>query len=143
MKENKYLLSTLLAVVVGLALLICVLIRTFAPACFLPQLDIPAMVLLSLVALLLDAWIGKNAMRCWICIPLLGALTFGLLPFAACFVTADEALKLALLGGVVFTITTLLFTTIRDRLSSGPACRFAAILSACGIFLAAQVFIGM
>lgn len=143
MKENKYFLNTALAVVLGLALLAAVLVRTFAPTVIIPSLDIPTMVLLSLAALLLDHYVAKNARRCYICISLLGVLTFGLLPFAACFVGALEAVKIGIIGGIVFTVTTWLYSSIQDRLSSGPAAKAAPVLSAMGLYLASQCFMGM
>lgn len=143
MKENKYFLNTSLALVLGLALLVAVMVRTFAPTVIIPELDIPNMVLLSLLALLVDHYVAKNARRCYICIPLLGALSFGLLPFAACFVGTLEALKIGIIGGIVFTATTWLFTSIQDRLSSGPAAKAAPILCAVGLYLASQCFMGM
>lgn len=142
MKDNKYFLNTALSVVLGLTLLAAVLARTFAPAVIIPALDIPNLALLSLIALVADHYLAPGAGRCWICIPVLSALTFGVLPFAACFAAADEALKLALAGGVVFTITAWLFTTIQDRLSSGPAAKAAPLVSALGLYLAAQCFAG-
>ena len=143
MKKNTYLLNTLLAVVLGGALLIAVLVRTFAPIIIIPALDIPNMVLVSLAALLLDHYLAPGAKRCWICIRVLSVVTFGLLPFAACFVGAAEAVKLAVLGGVVFTATAWLFTSIQDRLSSGPACKAAPVVSAFGLYLASQCFMGI
>jgi serine/threonine protein kinase len=96
MKKNTYNLNALLAIVLGAVLLIAVLIRTFAPRIIMAELDIPNMVLISLVALVLDHYLAPNADRCYICIPVFSAITFGLLPFAACFVGAGEALKLAI-----------------------------------------------
>ena len=143
MKNKTYFLNTLLAVVLGLYLLVCVLVRTFAPAIILPKASIPNMVLLSLAALVLDHYVAPDAKRCYICIPLLSAVAFGLLPFAACFVGAGEALKLALVGGLVFTVTTWLFTTIQERLSSGPAAKASAFFSAVSLYMAAQCFMGI
>lgn len=143
MKENKYFLNTALAIVLGLILLIAVLVRTFAPAVIIPQLDIPNLVLISLIPLVLDHYAAKNAKRCYICIPVFSAVTFGLLPFAACFVGGMDALKLGVAGGVVFTAVTWLYTSIQDRLSSGPAAKAAPILSALGLYLAAQCLTGM
>ena len=143
MKENKYFLNTALALVLGLALVCAVLVRTFAPAMIIPSLDIPNLVLVSLAALVLDHYMAGHAKRCWICIPLLSALTFGLLPFAACFVGGMEAVKLAVIGGIVFTAAAWLFTSIQDRLSSGPAARLAPVMSALGIWLAVQAFAGI
>ena len=143
MKNKTYILNTFLAVVLGIYLVVCIFLRTFAPNIILPKVNIPNLVLLSLVALVLDHYLAPDAKRCYICIPVLGALTFGLLPFAACFVGAGEALKLALVGGLVFTVTTWLFTTIQERLSSGPAAKAAPVLSALGLYLAAQCFAGI
>lgn len=142
MKEKTYFLNTFLAAILGVALLAEVLVRTFAPNFIILQLDIPTMVLLSLAALLLDHYLVKDAPRCYICIPVFSAVSFGLLPFAACFVGAGEALKLAVLGGVVFTVTTWLFTSMMDRLSTGPAAKLAPVVSALGLYLASQCFMG-
>ena len=143
MKNKTYILNTLLAAVLGLYLLVCVMVRTFAPAIILPKANVPNMVLLSLVALVLDHYLAPDAKRCYICIPVLGAITFGLLPFAACFVGGLEALKLAAVGALVFTVTTWLFTTIQDRLSSGPAAKASAFFSAVSLYMAAQCFMGI
>ena len=143
MKNNKYLLNTLLAVVVLLAAGTMMVLRLIQPAVILPKVNIPNLVLLSLVALLGDHYMAPKADRCYICIPVLAAVTFGLLPFAAGIIGAAEILKVALVGAVVFTATTFLFTSMADRLSSGPKAHAAAFLSAVGLYLAAQCFAGM
>ena len=143
MKNKTYILNTLLAVVLGLYLLVCVFVRTFAPNIILPKANIPNLTLLSLVALVLDHYLVPGAKRCYICIPVFGAITFGLLPYAACFVGAGEAVKLALVGGLVFTVTTWLFSTIQERLSSGPAAKASAFFSAVSLYMAAQCFMGI
>jgi hypothetical protein len=143
MKNKTYALNLLLAAAMTDVLLICILVRALAPRMILPQLDIPNMVLISLVALVLDHYVAPGAKRCYICIPVFAAVTFGLLPFAACFVGALEALKLAVVGAVVFTLVTWLYSTIQDRLSSGPAAKLAPIISALGLYLAFQAFTGM
>ena len=143
MNKKTYILNTLLAAALGLALLTCQLVRTFAPLVIIPALDVPNLVLLSLVVLVLDHYLAPKADRCYICIPVFAALTFGLLPWAAGFATGAEALKLALLGGVAFTAITWLYTSIQDRLSSGPAAKAAPVLSALGLYLACQVLMGM
>ena len=143
MKNKTYTLNTILAAVMGAALLICVLVRTFAPRIILPELDIPNLVLISLVVLVLDHYLAPGADRCYICIPLFSAITFGLLPFAACFVNAAEAAELALYGGLIFTVMTWLFSSIQDRLSTGPAAKAAPVMSAFGLYLAIQGLMGM
>ena len=143
MKENKYFLNTALAAVVALALLVCVVLRTLSPLFILPVLNIPNMVLLSLVALVLDHYVAPNAKRCWICIPLFSLVTFGLLPWVAAFVTGMEAVKLAVVGCAVFTLVTWLFSSMLDRIATGPAAKAAPILSAFGLYLAFQCFAGI
>ncbi len=143
MNKKTYTLNTLLAVTLGAALLVCVLVRTFAPRMILPRLDVVSMTVISLAALLMDHYLAPGAKRCYICIPVFSAITFGLLPFAACFVGAGEALKLAVLGAVVFTAVTWTFSSMMDRLSSGPAAKLAPAMSALGLYLAVQCFMGM
>ena len=143
MKNNKYLLNTLLAVVLLLAAGTMMVLRLIQPAVILPKVNIPNMVLISLVALLADHYLAPKTTRCYICIPVLAAVTFGLLPFAAGIIGAAEILKVALVGAVVFTATTFLFTSMADRLSSGPKAHAAAFMSAFGLYLAAQCFAGM
>jgi hypothetical protein len=43
----------------------------------------------------------------------------------------------------VFTVTTLLYTSMADRMSSGPAAKAAPVMSALGLYLAVQVLCGM
>ena len=140
--NKKYMLNTVLAYVLGLFLLARVLVRSFAPRIILLELDIPMLVLLSLVALVLDHYLAPEAPRCYICIPVFSCLTFGLLAFAA-YLGIAEALKLAVAGGVIFTAMTWLFSSVQDRLSSGPSAKAAPIVSALGLYLAVQALMGM
>ena len=143
MKKNTYTLNTVLAIVLGAVMLAFVLVRTFAPRVILFELDIPNLVLISLAALLVDHYLAPNADRCYVCIPLFSAITFGLLPFVACVVTGAQAVELAVAGGTVFTVVTWLFSSVQDRLSSGPAANAAPFMSAFGIYLAVQGLMGM
>ena len=143
MKENKFFLNTALAAVMTLALLVCVILRTLSPLFVLPVLNIPNMAALSLLALLLDHYVAPQAKRCWICIPVFSFVTFGLLPWAAAFVTVPEALKLAAVGCVVFTLITWLYSSMLDRISTGPAAKAAPVISAFGLYLAFQCFAGI
>ena len=141
--KKTYILNTILAAVVFAAVLACALVRVFLPNFIIPALNVPNMVLLSLAALVLDHYIAKDADRCYICIPVLSAVTFGLLPWAAGFAGAVEALILAVSGGVTFTVTTLLYTTMADRIASGPVKRLAPLVSAVALWLAAQCMTGI
>ena len=143
MKNKTYILNTLLTVVVGVYLLAALIVRTFCPQIIMPKASIPSLVLISLIPLVLEHYLVPGAKRCYICIPVFSALTFGLLPYAAAFVTPMESLKLAVVGCVVFTVTTWLFSTIQDRLSSGPAAKASAFFSAVSLYMASQCFIGM
>ena len=143
MKNNHYFLNTALAIVLGIAAIIAVLVRAFVPAAVIPGLDIPNVAAVSLIALVLDHYVTGGAKRCYICIPVFSAITFGLIPFCAGLTSGMEAVKLAILGGVVFTATTWIYSSMEDRLSTGPAAKLAPILSAAGLFLAAQCFAGL
>ena len=143
MKNKTYILNTLLALVFGVALLIAQFVRAFAPNIILPVFDIPTLTAISLVALVLDHYLAKGAKRCYICVPVFAALSFGILPFAAGMVAVKYILGLALSGAVIFTVCTFVYTSIQDRLSSGPAAKLAPAMSALGIWLAVQAFAGI
>ena len=143
MKNKTYTLSTVLTAVLAAVLLAMVLVRAFAPNIILPIFDIPTLAAISLLSLVLDHYLAPAANRCWICIPVFAALSFGILPLAAGLVTISNAPGLALSGCAVFTVCAFVFTSIQDRLSSGPAARLAPIMSALGIWLAVQAFAGI
>ncbi len=143
MKNNKFLFNTLLTAVLFIALAVCMLVRIFQPAAVLPVLNIPNMVLLCLVALLAEYYLAGSNPRCYICIPGFSALAFGLLPLMAGFACVHDFWKYGLVGGVVCTVTVWLFTSMTDRLLSGPKAKAAAFLSAFGLFLASQCFTGI
>lgn len=143
MNEKKYMLNTLLAAVLGLFLLGTVVVRTFFPIVILPEANIPNLVLISLVALVLDHYLAPDAKRCYICIPVFSAITFGLFSFVSAYATLGGALKLAVAGGIVFTATTWVYSAIQERLSSGPAAKASAFFSAVSLYMAAQCFVGI
>ena len=140
---KKYLLNTFLAVVFTAALLAMVIARAICPMLIFPGLGVPNLVLISLIALLLDRYIVKDAPRCYICIPVFAFLTFALLPMAAGIIAPANALMLGIKGAVVFTVTTWLFTSMADRISTGPQAKLAPVMSAFGLYLASQCFMGM
>lgn len=140
MKNKTYILNTVLAGVVGIACLAAMLAATFAPAVIMPELSIPNLVLICLIALLIEHNLAPDAERCYICIPVFSAITFGLLPFAAGLIGAGEILKLAISGGAVFTAVTWIYSSMEDRLTSGPEAKLAPFVAAFGVYLASQCF---
>ena len=143
MKNNQYLLSTILAAVVFVACAIALLVRVWLPAAVIPQLNIPGMVTLSVIALLIEHFLTKGNPRCYICVPVFGALVFGILPLMAGFACQHDFWKFGLAGAVIFTVTTFLFTSAQDRLLTGPKAKAAMVITAIGIILASQCFAGI
>lgn len=140
---KKYMLNTFLVVVFTAVLLVMVFARAMCPVLIFPGFGVPNLVLISLIALLLDHYIVKDAPRCYICIPVFAFLTFTLLPYAAGYAAPGEMLALGIKGGIVFTVTTWLFTSMADRISTGPQAKLAPVMSAVGLYLASQCFMGM
>ena len=142
MKDNRYFRNIALTATLGIALAACMVIRAMAPMAVVPQLDVPNVVLLSMIALLAEFYIAGEG-KCNALTFLFSALTFGVLPLACGAMEVMEAVKLAVIGGVIFTLCAWLFDSVVDRLTTGPAAKAAPILSALGIYLAAQCFAGM
>lgn len=143
MKRNSYYCNTVLAALLGGCLFVALLVRTFVPAVILPKADIPALVLLSLTALLTEHYLAPEERRRYAMAFLLSAVTFALLPLAAGFVAGMGAVKLGLTGGIVFTAAAWAFDSIRERLSSGETAKAAPVCAALGLYLAAQGLAGI
>ena len=143
MKNNKFLLPVMLSAVRFVALLAGMLVKVFQPAAILPPLNIPNMVLLSVVALLVEYFLAGSNPRCYLCVAAFGVAAFGLLPLMAGFACFHDFWKFGLVGGAVFAVTTFLFTSATQRLQSGPKAPAALVLTGLGIYLAAQCFAGI
>ena len=143
MKKNQYFLNTVLAIVVFIACAIALLVHVWYPAAVIPPLNIPNMVLLSVIALLLEHFLAPMNPRCYICIPVFSAITFGVLPLMAGFACQHTFWKYGLVGCAVFTVTTFLFTSVTDRLLTGPKAKGALVVCSLGLWLAAQCFAGI
>ena len=140
---KKYMLNTFLAAVFTAALLAMVFARAMCPVLIFPGFGVPNLALISLIALLLDHYLVKDAPRCYICIPVFAFLTFAILPLVSGFALPADALMLGVKGCAVFTVTTWLFTSMADRIATGPSARLAPVMSAVGLYLASQCFMGM
>ena len=143
MKKTVYFLPVMLIAVLFVALLAGMLVQLFQPAAILPPLNIPNMVLLSVVALLLEHFLSKGNARCYVCVVLFGIVAFALLPLMAGFACVHDFWKYGLVGGVTFTLTTYLFTSATMRLKTGPKAPAALVLTCLGIYLASQCFTGI
>ena len=143
MKNNKFLLPVMLSAVLFVALLAMMLVRIFQPAAILPPLNIPNMVLLSVVALLVEYFLAGSNPRCYLCVVAFGVAAFALLPLMAGFACVHDFWKFGLVGGAAFTATTFLFTSAAQRLQTGPKAPAALVLTGLGIYLAAQCFAGI
>ena len=143
MKNNKYFLNTLLVAVLFLVMAVYMVLRAVQPPVILLPLNIPNMALISVVVLLLEFYLAPGNDRCYICIPLLAVLTFGILPLMAGFACQHTFWKIGLVGGVVFTVSTWVFTSMTQRLQTGPRAKLAPVIGALCIYLASQCFAGM
>ncbi len=146
MKAVTYKLNTVLAAVVGAACLAAVLLRAFAPITVaLPNLDIPTLAAVSLIALVVDCYIDgkKFSAHCWTLTAVLAVATFWLLPWAAGLAGAAEALRIGVIGGLLFTVLAFLFATIRERLLSGKSNILSPVCVASVMYLACQCFSGI
>lgn len=143
MNEKNGRLNLLLCVLWGLLLAAFLVVRTFAPAALLPPMDLPLLLVVSLGALLLERLLVPGRKRCWPGVALLAALTFGLLPLCAGLANGAVAGKLALVGGITFVLTTVVFDSMTDRLPPGARTGVGMAAAAFVLFLAGQALTGL
>lgn len=143
MKDKTFRLNSILTIVLGIVLFAGILVRVFAPIVMIPKMDIPNIVLISLLALLADHYLSKEHTRNYVWILVLSVLAFALLPWVAGFVSGITVLKTAVVGGVVFTAVAWMFSSVQERIQSGKSSKLTLLVCAAGIYFAAQCFAGM
>lgn len=140
MRNRTTILNSALAAVLGMVLLVSVIVKTVSPHFILPQINIPYIVAVSLIALVITHFV-KTEEGCLLCQAILAAVTFAVLPVAAGLATV-AVWKLAIVGGIVFTALNVMFTAMVKRMELGCTCKYAVIPAAFGLFLACQCFSG-
>jgi hypothetical protein len=141
MEKKTMVLNTLLALVLGAGLLVGILWRAFQPNVVLPDLDIPAMAALVLIALVLDYLMGGMKKRNWAIQIVLAAVTFAVLPWAADL--PYTSFMTVVCGTAVFAALTWMFDFAVDRLEVTTDCKYTVIPTAFIMYLACQCFMGM
>ena len=141
MKKNTMMVNTLLAVVLGVGLLVGMIWRTFMPYVVLPELDVNAMVGITLIALLLEYFAAGVQKRKWLLQIVYAAVTFAVLVFVAG--VSEKGYLFYLSGGVVFGVVTFLFDSMVKRLEITTDKKIAIIPTAFVLYLACQCFMGM
>ena len=140
MKNRTTILNTILAAVLGVVLLVSIIVKTVSPHFILPEMNIPYIAAVSLVALVLTHFV-KTEEGCPVCQAVLAAVTFAALPVVA-GLAAAPIWKLALVGGIVFAALNAMFTAMEKRMELADTWKYAVIPGAFGLFLACQCFVG-
>ena len=140
MKNRTTILNTILAAVLGVVLLVSIIVKTVSPHFILPEMNIPYIAAVSLVALVLTHFV-KTEEGCPVCQAILAAVTFAALPVVA-GLAAAPIWKLALVGGIVFAALNAMFTAMEKRMELADTWKYAVIPGAFGLFLACQCFAG-
>ena len=142
MKNRTTILNTTLAAVLGVTLLASIVGKMMCPQLILPQINIPYLAAVSLVALVITSFVNTEE-GCIYCQIVLAALTFGLLPMVAGMVSSTVVVKLALCGGIVFGALDLMVNAMTKRIAMAGICKCAVIPSAFVMYLACQCFAGI
>ena len=143
MKKSELTLPLTLTALVTLLLLAAVFLRAFRPELILPRLDIPTVVLLCLIALVAEHYLSPGAVHHYGFLALLGAVIFGLLPFAASFAAWQRSLLLGGVGAAVLAGLAALLTSLCRRIDTGPKAPLAPVACALCLYLASQAFRGV
>ena len=143
MKEKFYLKNTLLAVEMGIVCLAVILGRTFIPGFVLPYWDIPFMVMLSVVPMVIAHYFKAEGEENCLCSIVLAGLTFSLLPLCAGWNTGMPFWKLFVAGAVIFGVADMFYTSIGQRVATGPKAPLAWIANGFLLYLASQCLQGL
>lgn len=141
MKNRTTILNAILAAVLGVVLLVSIIVKTVCPHFIIPELDIPYIAAVSLVALVLTNFV-KTEEGCFLCEMFLAGVTFGVLPWAAGMITGAEVFKFILGGAIVFAVLNEMFKAMVKRMDLAGLSKCATIPAAFALYLACQCFAG-
>ena len=141
MKKSTMMVNTLLPVVLGIGLLVGMVWRTCMPFVVLPELDVIAMVGITLISLVVEYYMVGKVKRSWVPQILMAAVTFGGLGMAAG--VAGAGVNTFLVGAIAFAVLTFVFDSVVCRLEVTTNKKCAVIPTAFVLYLACQCFMGM
>lgn len=142
MKKRDIVRELLLPVLVGVCSLWLLLDNVYLPNRLVPSFGLMAMIALSLLAQAIGVLVSYNGPRNYLSAALIGAASFGLIPWCA-GVGRLAPWLMAMLGGAIFCLTELLAGLICDRFGPDKGSRRAAFFSILLLYLAAQGFQGL
>jgi len=139
MKKKPFFVNILLVILTGLACLAESLLHMLSPATLLPRFDLPMLAALTLLALVLEAYLGSPEKRDWVTTILLGGVTLTALPLCAGLTLPQPIWAAFLASCAVFCVLSLLFHGCRERMTG----RLAPLASGIVLFLACQCLQGI
>lgn len=143
-KKSGLHIQTCLAAVLGAYCLIGILLRVIAPLVMYPEPDLPMMTAISLVAMLIEAFTGREKFHNPLLCAVFSFLTFGLFLWGAGFVSGIRAAALTgLFGCLVFVVTGLMFDGMAQRAEAVKGTKGALLVNAFVLYLASQVLSGL
>ena len=123
--------------------IICLLVRTFAPAVILPKWDISVLMLLTLVPLVIARYLKPDAKFPWVVTILLGGAAFTVLPLCAGLLYGMPVWRMFLIGTAVFGGTAYLYSCTAKCAAKGKLRWISPVVNALLLFLAGQCLQGM
>lgn len=121
----------------------CRIIRALSPAAVLPQIDLPALVLLTLPSLVFEFYRTKEAFRLGLPGVIHAGLVFTLLPLCAGLSLPLPVWLMFPVSMAAFGATALLYSLLERRMLAAPHSPIAPAMNAFVLFLAAQCLLGL
>ena len=143
MKKNLYFVNILFIIEMGLLGLVSVLLRSFAPAMVLPHLDLPHLVLFSVIPMIFSDYMAPEMKGHSMIHILLGTMTLTALPLCAQWTIGVPVWKFLMISLGAFGMTWVIYQSIGRRMASGVSGRFAPLINGVMLFLASQCFQGL
>ena len=141
MKKNTMMVNTLLAVVLGVALLVAKISKTYMPYLVFPAMDIIAVVGITLIVLVLEYYLVGRVKRAWMLQIIFAGLTFFGVGMAAG--VAGVGIMTFVTSAVAFGVLAFAFDSMVARLEVTTDHKLAVIPTAFVLYLACQCFMGM
>ena len=143
MMKQRYLKSIIYIGIITIASLVALVSNSFFPDIMFPSISIPMFVLFAALAQMLAYYLKIDDEGCPFVSALFASIASVVLPLLARFDLRHSAWIMLLVSYAVYLAIDFIYSSMADRMKSGPKAILAPAVNCLLLFLASEAFMGL
>lgn len=141
--NRRYVKSIIYIVIVTIASLVALVAHSFFPDIMFPSVSIPMIVLFAALSEMLSFYLKINDDGCPFVSALFASVATVVLPLLARVDFKQSVWIVLLVSYAVYLLVDIIYSSISDRMKSGPKAIFAPAVNCLMLYLASEAFMGI